>query len=214
MHCDRQKGSEPDHVAVFSGFAAKLVGAMDAFLFPPACQMCGKDVPRAPVLVCDPCWGELGYISDAGCPRCGCPGVQNVAKCDNCSSKDFEFSRLITAYSFEEGIQRLLHDLKYRGRTSVVSTLANGLVRRLEGLDIPTSRSIAGSCSAAQQPRTRAWIQPECADRPCAFKGRVWAIGFEDGCAESCDLDPDCPGSRCPKEQCRGGVCTQARCGG
>ena len=140
MHCNGQKGSEPDHVAVFSGFAAKLVGAVDAFLFPPACQMCGKDVPRAPVLVCDPCWGELGYISDAGCPRCGCPGVQNVAKCDNCSGKDFEFSRLITAYSFEEGIQRLLHDLKYRGRTSVVSTLANGLVRRLEGLDIPASR--------------------------------------------------------------------------
>ena len=39
-------------------------------------------------------------------------------------------------FSFGEGVQRLLHDLKYRNRTAVVKTLAGGLIRRLRGIGI------------------------------------------------------------------------------
>ena len=136
MHRAKQEGSEPDHVSVFSGLAARFVEAVDVFLFPPTCQVCGTEVRRSDTQICATCWAELGFISVTGCSRCGCPGVTEVAKCYNCADKIFHFSRLITAYSFEEGIQRLLHDLKYRGRTAVVSSLATGMVRRLEFLDI------------------------------------------------------------------------------
>ncbi len=148
MHSRVQKVSEPDHVAVFSCFGA-IFEALDAFLFPPACHLCGAGIDRTPLLVCDSCLPGLNLIAEQGCPRCSCPGVNGVADCYNCADKTFRFSRLIVASSFSEDIQRLLHDLKYRGRTSVARVLGTGLQKRLASLNVrPRSGPISDPRSA------------------------------------------------------------------
>ena len=173
MHRPLQNESEPDYVTVFSHFATRLTIALEAFLFPPACLLCGESQNFVESRVCGDCSDSLGYVEANGCPRCGCPGELNVAKCYNCGGKAFIFRRVVVGFSFEEGVQRLLRDLKYRNRTAVVKTLAGGLIRRLRGIGIEQRgpREIVPILLHSSRQRERGYNQSELIARELSRSG-------------------------------------------
>ena len=96
--------------------------------------MCGVRLEATGV--CDGCEQGLGRIRNPACLRCGCPDVVDPSSCPNCVEKVFNFDRLVVPWQFCDDVQRLLHGLKYEGRTFIASVVADAMVRRIDGLGI------------------------------------------------------------------------------
>ena len=127
--------SDSDHAKGISlGFASGLCRGLLSLVFPGSCVIC--DARLDATGLCDQCEQRVEWIGDPACRRCGCPGVADPATCPNCVEKPFNFDRLVVPWQFGEDVQRLLHGLKYEGKTFVVPVLVDAIVRRIGGLEI------------------------------------------------------------------------------
>ena len=101
------------------------LNAVVDFIYPPNCLICRTFVPGE-AAICDKCLSDIGLVKGPRCWRCGCPGA-NEPDCANCSGKAYAFQRLITLSDFTEEIRRLVHALKYQGRTRVAAVFGKSL---------------------------------------------------------------------------------------
>ena len=92
--------------------------------------------------LCDGCEQKVEWIDDPSCRRCGCPNVTDSATCPNCAEKLFDFDRLVVPWQFAKNVQKLLHGLKYEGKTFVVPVLVDAIVRRVRRLGIVSSYTV------------------------------------------------------------------------
>ena len=102
------------------------------FVYPPHCLLCRTPLPEGRIGLCKACWAELRLIEGPRCPRCGCPAQTDQATCRNCVEKAFEFSRMRALAPFNPPVQRLVHMLKYQGRSLVGRILGEALGEALK----------------------------------------------------------------------------------
>ena len=132
---------EPSLGKLLRGLVAARNALLD-FVFPPHCLLCREPLEVEPKGLCAACWGELACVTGPRCDRCGCPGVVDVGRCPNCSDKDYAFSRMRALSPFNRPVQRLIHMLKYQGKTSVGRTLGRELGIRLRGTALVGGRPL------------------------------------------------------------------------
>lgn len=92
--------------------------------------------------LCEKCEQLVEWIADPACRRCGCPNVADPATCPNCAGKPFDFDRLVVPWQFGKNVQKLIHGLKYEGKTFVVPVLVDAIVRRISWLGIVCSDTV------------------------------------------------------------------------
>ncbi len=123
---------KPNLPKLFRGLVAAGNALLD-FVYPPHCLLCRKPLDGETQGLCPGCWLELACVTGPRCDRCGCPGVVDVGRCPNCLDKVFAFSRMRSLSPFNPSVQRLIHMLKYQGKTSVGKALGRELAVRTRG---------------------------------------------------------------------------------
>ncbi len=118
----------------FTRGVAAVWGAILDFIYPPHCLLCrGAPLEGERTGLCTSCRAGLEAIEGPHCPRCGCPAGAEDAPCRNCAGKVFTFSRMRALAPFNDSMQRLIHMLKYEGRTPVGRVLGQALGEALAG---------------------------------------------------------------------------------
>ncbi len=120
--------------------AAAVWDAILDFIYPPHCLLCRAPLEGRWVGFCAACWAGLEAIVGPRCLRCGCPIESEAATCRNCADKLFKFNRMRALSPFNFSVQRLIHMLKYQGRTSVGRVLGEALGEALKG-DVLTAEA-------------------------------------------------------------------------
>ncbi len=94
-------------------------------LFPPTCS-CGKNMTRSGDRpLCRECFAQLKFIKPPYCSCCGgafpCDGENHL--CGICLKSTWVFDRARSLFSYEKIIAKLIHDLKYSGKTTGLKPL-------------------------------------------------------------------------------------------
>jgi ComF family protein len=113
------------------------------FFFPIQCVVCGS--PLADDLIphfCTGCWNALRPMPTARCTRCDRPFVSQAATtyspqhlCSPCVDRPPSYTRAWTLYPYTPPLQDAIRLLKYQGKVSLVSPLANLMLTALPPLD-------------------------------------------------------------------------------
>lgn len=113
------------------------------FFFPIHCVVCGSLL--ADDLIphfCTSCWSTLRSMSSARCARCDRPFVSPVAtayspmhQCYSCVEHPPSYTRAWTLYPYTSPLQDAIRLLKYQGKVSLVTPLANLMLTALPRLD-------------------------------------------------------------------------------
>ena len=89
-----------------------------ALVYPPACQLCGKERATAQEgFVCSSCWGKVRFIHPPFCQRCGLPypGEFNTPfECANCRELELHFVSARSAVKAHGVILDAIHRYKYQ----------------------------------------------------------------------------------------------------
>lgn len=94
-------------------------------LFPNNCIVCGENLVRGEELICLSCWHKL-------------PKTNNHMYAETETDKRFwgkvQIEKAVAFYTFQKGasIQKLLHELKYRGRTDIGEMLGKKIAIDLQ----------------------------------------------------------------------------------
>jgi len=96
-----------------------LGSALLDFVYPPHCSLCKAPLQEDERVVCEGCWSKIQVISGSHCATCGCPLDEPAPTCTNCESETLHFDRARILSPFDETIQSLIHQLKYRGKRSI-----------------------------------------------------------------------------------------------
>ena len=103
--------------------ARDLLAALGSALAPPACWDCGASVAAGQPL-CWGCRGQLRFLRDERCPRCGLP-----APCQGrCASPGSALARAWAPVAFEGPARALVHALKFRAALGVADAMAAQIV--------------------------------------------------------------------------------------
>jgi ComF family protein len=70
-------------------------------------------------VVCEGCWSKVQVITGSHCAACGSPSDESVSACPNCENRTLHFDSARILSPFDETIQGLIHQLKYRGKRSI-----------------------------------------------------------------------------------------------
>lgn len=97
------------------------------FVYPAHCLLCRSPLGAGYIGICPSCRTGLEIIDGPVCDRCGCPLGQDQVPCPNCSEKVFSFEKMRALAPFNPNVQRLVHMLKYEGRTLAGRVLGNDL---------------------------------------------------------------------------------------
>jgi len=95
-------------------------------LFPPQCLNCDTLVPAQGTL-CLPCWGQVQFITDPCCERCGLPFEFAYAQqglCGACLRQPPSFARARAVMRYNEASRQLVLKLKFQDQTLLAGTLA------------------------------------------------------------------------------------------
>ena len=113
------------------------------FFFPIHCVMCNS--PLVDDLVphfCTGCWSTLRPMPTARCARCDRPFVSPLATsyspqhlCYSCAERPPSYTRAWTLYPYTSPLQEAIRLLKYQGKVSLVTPLANLMLTALPRLD-------------------------------------------------------------------------------
>lgn len=106
------------------------------WLYPPTCLLCGDDGAGG-LDLCRGCMDALPFNRPA-CPTCGLPLPARSppgVSCGRCQKRPPAFHSAIVPFRYEEPIRYLIHDLKFRGRTTGARLLGNLLADALLELD-------------------------------------------------------------------------------
>ena len=101
------------------------------FVLPPRCAACGTIVGEVD-LFCPACWGGIGWMTGAGCERCGIPlEVSEEQLCGGCLASPPRPDRIRAAVEYGETARALVLKLKYGRKTAVARTMARYMRRHL-----------------------------------------------------------------------------------
>lgn len=104
-------------------------------LYPPSCFGCDRDVAPAELPVCGVCRGQLVYVGERGCLRCGAeplPGsLPSPSRCRRCRKRTFVFRRSVAGLRYAGVARGLLLQAKFAGEYSCLKGLSKPLVRAL-----------------------------------------------------------------------------------
>jgi ComF family protein len=121
------------------------------FVLPPRCPSCGTIVGDVD-LFCADCWGEVGWMTGAGCDRCGHPlEASEESICGACLASPPRLDRVRAAVEYGEMARILALKLKYGRKTAIARTMARYMERHLP--------AASGNAVLAPVPlhRTRLW---------------------------------------------------------
>ncbi|HEB51517.1 MAG TPA: ComF family protein [Desulfobulbus sp.] len=103
-----------------------LAGARDLF-FPAFCLGCGRQLGTGrPPLLCPDCRAALVFSHSPCCTCCGLPfpcGSDHL--CGDCLQDLYGFDRACFAVLYSGPVPRLVQELKFLGRTTVLATMAS-----------------------------------------------------------------------------------------
>ncbi len=97
-------------------------------VLPPRCGLCQQTHPR-PTFICDVCIDALPLNSQA-C-RCCAEPLKQRGTCVRCKHQKPPYSRAIAPFLMSGGMQQLIHQWKFEGKTQLSTTLASLLIKRL-----------------------------------------------------------------------------------
>ena len=95
--------------------ARQVVAPLASLLYPPACVVCGADVPAGAYL-CRECGEKLTRITPPFCARCSEPfagAIDTTFTCANCGNRRLHFEAAIAAYRSRGIVRQVLLDFKY-----------------------------------------------------------------------------------------------------
>ena len=96
-----------------------LGGVLLDFCVPPHCSLCKAPLEEHERVVCEGCWSKVQVITGSHCAACGSPSDEPVPACTHCVNRTLHFDRARILSLFDETIQGLIHQLKYRGKRSI-----------------------------------------------------------------------------------------------
>ena len=111
--------------------------ALEQWLLPGACLLCGDAAGRDDPLICDLCRRRWKPVTGPWCERCGQPGPTGIP-CRLCAEWPEALARARSAVWLDDGARRAVHALKYSGWPRVTAQLA----RAMEGLEPLAERVI------------------------------------------------------------------------
>ncbi len=95
-------------VRLLSGPAKSVLN----FVYPPFCMLCGAALPEDIALVCSCCWDKLPRANSK-------PGSSSAA-----SSEDLE---ILSLWSFQDSVQQIIHEMKFRRKTTLAERIGRDL---------------------------------------------------------------------------------------
>lgn len=102
----------------------RIFGKLLDCIFPRTCFFCGIGLSflspeeNCCRYICDDCLGDIDFITDYYCPRCGLPYEEEYFSnkvCKNCAHEKFFFRRARSIFVYDGFGRRLVHELKYHG---------------------------------------------------------------------------------------------------
>ncbi|MES9992089.1 MAG: ComF family protein [Candidatus Thiodiazotropha sp.] len=110
----------------------KCINYIQSLLYPRDCLLCGAkgDFEHH---FCPPCHHSLPFNRHA-CPRCALPLPPHVPSselCGRCIGRTADYTRTITAMTYQPPINRLIGMLKFHNRLHLAEPLAGLLIERL-----------------------------------------------------------------------------------
>ncbi len=114
-----------------------LEAALDAalnFVYPPVCQLCGKERAGAHEgYVGGKCWTGVRFVTAPYCDRCGLPfdgDISQSFRCENCAGEDFGFGFARSAVTANAMMLDIIHRYKYNHALWFEPFLADLLARQ------------------------------------------------------------------------------------
>lgn len=112
--------------------AALIKSALNVVL-PPRCPTCG-DMVGDDLQFCGTCWGNLHFISDPSCARCGRPFAEDRsagAICGPCMGQTPAFDGLKAVVVYDDLSRQIVLKLKHGGKIGLARLIARYLERHL-----------------------------------------------------------------------------------
>ena len=91
------------------------LNAVTNVLFPVTCPVCGDIVVPRGRRICSECRNRLPYLK-ATCLKCGQPVAGTAEFCDVCLGRERAFERSAAVFEYDELMQRMIGDFKFRSR--------------------------------------------------------------------------------------------------
>ncbi len=103
----------------------RIITASLTLLFPPACPCCKRRIEDNYQPLCGNCFAQLKFIKTPYCVCCGrvFSGDGENHLCGICLKSSWVFDKARSLFSYEDIIARLIHDLKYSGKTTGLDAL-------------------------------------------------------------------------------------------
>lgn len=113
------------HIRAAAGILADSV-------FPRRCPVCGEIVRTPGSLVCEDCLREIPFVREPVCMKCG-RGVSDPAEelCSDCAGRAKSFDYGVALTDYDDLMQRVITDIKYRNRREYVRPFGRLFVVRL-----------------------------------------------------------------------------------
>lgn len=94
------------------------------FALPPRCAGCGE-VSEQVGTFCPACWGQLEWLGNAGCQRCGLPLAGTEAElCGRCLADPPKLDRIRAAVAYDDIPRSVALRLKYGRKVALARTMA------------------------------------------------------------------------------------------
>jgi ComF family protein len=102
----------------------RLTDTLLDFALPPRCPGCGE-ISEEVGAFCTACWGQLEWLGNRGCMRCGMPLAGTEAEsCGRCLADPPELDRIRAAVRYDEIPRSVALRLKYGRKVALAKTMA------------------------------------------------------------------------------------------
>jgi ComF family protein len=94
------------------------------FALPPRCAGCGEVIEEVGAF-CPDCWGQMEWLGNAGCQRCGLPlAGTELDTCGRCLADPPKLDRMRAAVAYDELPRSIALKLKYGRKVALARTMA------------------------------------------------------------------------------------------
>jgi ComF family protein len=94
------------------------------FALPPRCAGCAEVIDEVGAF-CPPCWGQLEWLGNAGCQRCGLPlAGTEMEHCGRCLSDPPKLDRMRAVVAYDDLPRSIVLRLKYGRKVALARTMA------------------------------------------------------------------------------------------
>jgi ComF family protein len=145
-----------------------ILSSLIDWLFPPQCLICGK-IPDAAPFLCESCYRACSVFDD--CPDSGA------------HHEDKPANRVCVMFTFDEYIQKLVHQLKYRDMPYIGTFLGQRVGKYYQHHDIANCDALVPIPLNAVRKRERTYNQSSYIARGIAS---VWGIPVEERLLKRC----------------------------